>query len=161
MKVSTRIHTIDANIVLRYLIRDEEAHWAKADAVIRAVHDGTLIVLCDPVTLGEIVFTLGSLYKLERHEICELLAPLLKAEGFQIADKDVYIHALQLHGGQVPHFGDACACARAMESSDGRLLSFDKKLSSVPGVTRMEELTVPSTEPNQPPASARTNAGAA
>ncbi len=139
MKVLTRFHTIDANIILRYLIRDKEAYWRKAHAVLRAVHDGTIAVVCDPITLGEIVFTLGSLYKLERQQVCDLLAPLLKAEGFHIADKDIYIRALELHGGSVPHFGDACACARAMESSGGRLLSFDKKLSKVPGVTRMEE----------------------
>jgi len=140
VKVSTRTHTIDANIILRYLIRDEEAHWKKAHAVVRAVHDGALAIVCDPVTLGEIVFTLGSLYKLGRQQISELLVPLLQAEGFHIADKRVYVNALELHSDRVPHFGDACVCARAMESSAGCLLSFDKKLSNVPGVERIEEL---------------------
>jgi predicted nucleic-acid-binding protein len=140
VKASTRSYTIDANIILRYLIRDHEAHWQKACAIVRAVDAGAITVVCDPITLGEIVFTLGSLYKLERKQVCGLLAPLLKAEGFDIADKDIYIQAIELYGDSVPHFGDACACARAIESSEGRLFSFDKKLSSVPGVERVEEL---------------------
>ncbi len=140
MKASSNVHTVDANVILRYLLRDNEAHWQKADATIRAVIDGNASLACDPVTLAEIVFALGSIYKLTRQRICQLLTPLLKTEGFILPNKDLYIRALELYDTAVPHFGDACACALAMDISEGRLLSFDKKLSNVPGVTRMEEL---------------------
>ena len=36
-------------------------------------------------------------------------------------------------------FGDACACAAAMEKCEGRLLSLDRDLSKVPDIQRTEE----------------------
>lgn len=140
MKALTRVYTVDANVILRYLLRDDEALWQKAYATIRAVNDGSVRLVCDPVTLAEIVFVLGSIYRLARQRIYQLLGPLVKAEGFLIPNKDLYISALELYGNTVSHFGDACACAMALDTSDGRLLSFDKKLSRVDGISRVEEV---------------------
>ena len=42
---------------------------------------------------------------------------------------------------QTTHFGDACACAAAIEDCQGRLLSFDRKLTGVAGVARAEEVS--------------------
>lgn len=136
----SRLYTVDANVLIRYFTRDHETLWSKADAVVRAMNAGRIELLCDPITLGEIVFVLGSQGGLDRREICNLLTPVLEARGFRVPDKDIYSQAIQLYGSSVPHFGDACACARAAESSEGRLLSFDKKLSNVSGVQRMEEI---------------------
>ena len=141
MKALTRVYTVDANVILRYLLRDDEALWQKAYAAIRAVNEGSVKLVCDPVILAEVVFVLGSIYRLTRQRIYELLGPLVKAEGFLIPNKDLYIRALELYGNSVSHFGDACACAMALDTSEGRLLSFDKKISNVPGVERLEELT--------------------
>jgi predicted nucleic-acid-binding protein len=66
------------------------------------------------------------------------LEPIIKAEGFIVPNKDRYIRALKLYSESVSHFGDACACAAALEDCDGRLLSFDRKLSGVDGIRRTE-----------------------
>lgn len=137
----SRLYGVDANVLIRYLARDNEPLWEKADAIIEAMDDGRIELLCDPVNLAEIVFVLGSAGGLERMQIHQLLDPVIKAKGFRIPNKDVYIRAMELYGNNVPHFGDACACALALDSCEGRLLSFDKKLSSVPGLERVEELT--------------------
>jgi predicted nucleic-acid-binding protein len=68
------------------------------------------------------------------------LEPIVNLDGFVITDKDRYIRALDLFATSVPHFGDACACAAALEECEGRVLSFDKKLAGVEGVRRSEEL---------------------
>ena len=131
---------IDANVVVRYLTQDHKELAAKADVIIEGVEDGRLRVFCDPITLGEVVFVLASRYRLSRTEIADALEPIVSMDGFVVPDKDRYVRALDLYGTTVSHFGDACACAAALEECQGRLLSFDKGLSDVEGVVRAEEL---------------------
>ena len=131
---------IDANVILRYLVRDDEALWAKADAAMRRMDRGEIVLDCDPVILGEDVWTLTTYYKLPRKDIASALSELLSAEGFRVFGKDRYVRALQLYSTCIPHFADACACAAAIEDCEGRLLSFDRGLSKVAGVSRREEL---------------------
>ncbi len=131
---------IDANVVVRYLTQDHQELAAKADVIIEGVEDGRLSVFCDPITLGEVVFVLASRYRLSRTEIANALEPIVNLEGFLVPDKDRYMRALDLYGTTITHFGDACACAAALEECEGRLLSFDKGLSGVDGVQRTEEL---------------------
>ncbi len=131
---------VDANVILRYLVRDDEALWSKADATMRSMDRGEVVLDCDPVILGEVVWTLASFYDLSRERIAAALSRLLSAEGFRVLGKDRYLRALQLYSTSVPHFADACACAAAIEDCEGRLLSFDRKLSRTEGVSRQEEL---------------------
>jgi predicted nucleic-acid-binding protein len=134
---------VDANIILRYLLADNKELTAQADAVLQAVADGEVTAECDPVTLAEVVFVLSSKYKMPNGEIAEGLISLFTREGLQMTNKQRYLHALELFAGPVKHFGDACACAAALEQTEGRLFSFDRKLSSVPGITRSQNLTSP------------------
>ncbi len=65
---------------------------------------------------------------------------MVSADGFIVPDKDRYLRALALYGEGKLHFGDACACAAAELDCEGRLLSFDRALSKVPGVERVERV---------------------
>lgn len=134
--------TVDANVILRYLLADNKQLTAQALAFFQAIDNGELTAHCDPVTLAEVVFVLSSRYDMPNSEISEGLTALFTREGIQMTDKPRYLHALELFAGPVKHFGDACACAAALEQTQGQFFSFDRKLSSVPGITR--EQTLPS-----------------
>ena len=138
MKTARRVFAVDTNVLLRYLTKDDEDLWAKAYAVIKAMHDGEITLFCDPIILAETVFVMQSVYQMPKQKIEETLDPLLKAEGFEVPGKDRYVRALGIYAATNAHFGDACACAAAIEDCDGRLLSFDKKLSAIEGIERME-----------------------
>jgi predicted nucleic-acid-binding protein len=140
VKASTEKCAIDANVILRYLMRDVEQQYGAAAAIMDAVQDARLVVLCDPVTLAEVVWVLQRVYGLSRQQIREGLSPILAASSFQMPDKARYIRALAMHADLVPHFGDACACAAALEACEGKLLSFDKDLSGAHGITRLESI---------------------
>lgn len=131
---------VDANAILRYVAKDHPDHFRKAQVVFSRMEEGTCILECDPVTLGEVVWTLGSFYKVSNAYIAEGLAPIVQSPGFRIPNKDRYLHALALFAGSVKSFGDACCCAAAVERCGGRLFSFDPALTSVPGVERLEEV---------------------
>ncbi|MEN6645371.1 MAG: PIN domain-containing protein [Armatimonadia bacterium] len=132
---------VDANVIVRYLVRDDPRHDKAAQDIMRGVSTGKRRLLCDPVILSEVVFVLGSVYHLPRERISEGLTDLLLAPGLLMPGKDLYLRALALFATDVPHFGDACACALAMAECEGRLYSFDRKLSSLNGITRLDKLT--------------------
>ena len=132
--------TVDANVLIRYLVGDEKRQAVQATALLHAVERAETAVLCDPVTLAEVVWVLSSFYKLPHAAISEALLPIVQAPGFILSDKPRYVRALHLFATTIRHFGDACACAAALEDCGGRLYSFDRKLSKVPGVERVETL---------------------
>jgi predicted nucleic-acid-binding protein len=134
----TERYAIDANVILRYLTRDVEEQYQKAACIMEAVQDDMIQVFCEPVTLAEVVWVLGRLYGLSRQQIYEGLAPVIATRAFQMPNKARYIRALELHSTTIPHFGDACACAAALETCEGRLFSFDKALSGIDGIERLE-----------------------
>jgi predicted nucleic-acid-binding protein len=134
------LHAIDANVILRFLVGDDRDLFAKSRLIVAAVESGEIVGTCDPVNLAEVVWVLWKFYKVPNHKIKELLDPIIKNPGFVIPDKDRYIMALQLFSESVDHFGDACACATAILECEGRLLSFDRELSRVKGITRKESM---------------------
>ena len=129
---------IDANVILRYLLKDAPKLAAKARDIWQSVEDQEAVAVCDPVTLAEVVFVMQSVYELPNEAISKALLGLLQPDEVVIAEKPRYLRALRLFAGPVPHFGDACACAAAIEECDGRLYSFDRKLTSAPGIERRE-----------------------
>lgn len=137
--LSADLFAIDANVILRHVLADNERLSPKAKAVFEAIEDGRCSAWCEPVTLAEVVWVLRSSYTFSPAEISSGLLQMVALPGFRMPHKARYLHALQLFGSTVPHFGDACACAAAMEECDGRLLSFDQRLSKVPGIERTEE----------------------
>lgn len=139
MKINGDVSAIDANVVLRYLLQDDAELSPKATAIMEAIEDGEIAVSCDPVILAEVVWVLTSLYKFPKKKIASDVEPIIKADGFIIPNKDRYINALRIYATSDAHFGDACACAAALECSDGRLLSFDRDLSRIPGIRRLEK----------------------
>jgi len=138
MKTGDSRFGIDANVILRYLLTDSQDLSPKAISIFEALQDGQIEVYCDPVTLSEVVWVLTSFYGLGREQIGSRVGDLIKAEGFRVPDKAVYVQALELYSGPVPNYGDACACAAALQECGGRLLSFDQALSRVEGITRAE-----------------------
>ena len=132
---------IDANVLLRFVLGDHAELSAKAVAAFAAAETGVVVLTCDPVNLAEAVWVLSSHYKASCGEIAEALLPLVKMNGFHIPDKDRYVRALELYGQGALGFGDACACATAEATSEGRLVSFDRALSRMPGIERVETIS--------------------
>jgi predicted nucleic acid-binding protein len=131
-------YAVDANVIVRFVLGDDARLSAKAQAAFAATESGAVTLACDPVNLAEAVWVLASHYKTPPEDIAGALLPLVKMSGFRLPDKERYVRALELYGRGLLRFGDACACATAEVASHGRLLSFDRALSRVPGIERVE-----------------------
>jgi predicted nucleic acid-binding protein len=132
---------VDANVLLRYVLRDEEELAQRARHIWQAVERAQIVAVLDPVILSEVVLVMSRTYGLSNEEIAEALTSMVELDHVVMVAKPRYVRALRLFGHSVKHFGDACACACALEECEGRLYSFDRKLSAVPGVQRREEWT--------------------
>ncbi len=131
--------TLDANIILRYVLDDNEELTAKAERIWQAIEDGAVTAVLEPVTLAEVVFVLASVYRLPNATISEAVLPLLQVEGVRMHNRERYLHALRLFGTTVKHFGDACACATALDETGGLLYSFDRGMPEIAGLRRAED----------------------
>ena len=140
MSVGPEVYSIDANVILRYLREDHQTLYPRAYEIMKGIYTGETVVICDPVNLGEVVWVLRSVYKLSNEQIVDGLEPVLRAEGFLVPNKERYLLALRLFSTSIKHFGDACACAAALQDCDGRLYSFDAELSNVQGIARSDHL---------------------
>ena len=140
MKITPRAYAIDANVIVRYLVQDDPKLTPKSIAIMEAIHCGSIVATCDPVIVAEVVWVLSSVYKLAPERIAEGLIPILQATHLDVPNRQHYLDALRLYSTSTPHFGDACLCAAAMEECDGQVLSFDRRVSRVEGISRAESV---------------------
>ena len=140
MKIAETVYAIDANVILRYLLGEGGAGGEKAARIMEALEDGKISVWCDPVTLAEVVWVLTSFYRREPAAVGAALLPIVRTAGLRLTEKERYVRALELFAHDGVYYGDACACATAQSECGGRLLSSDRKLSKVEGITRLESI---------------------
>lgn len=138
MRASVESYALDANVILRFILHDHEEMWAKAREIMLAASEGQIVVHCDPVIVAEVVLVLSSNYRTPRKRIAESLELILKPQSTILPNKRRYLHALRIYAETNAHFGDACACAAALEDCEGRLFSFDRELSNIEDISRSE-----------------------
>ena len=87
---------VDTSVLLRYLLHDDEAQAARADAVF----DGAESVLITDVVLAEAVWTLsGRKYRLAKAELVAALERLFSEPHVRFEDDQVVWRALQAYRG--------------------------------------------------------------
>lgn len=125
MNFPKNITIIDANIVLRYLLKDHEEFYREAEALFDKVFSGKKKVLLLDAVIAEVVYVLSGLYNVKRHEIAQVLKELLMAKGINAADKDILFDALKMFAEKNLDFVDCLICAYG---SRYPVMSFDKKV---------------------------------
>ena len=84
----------DANIILRYLLRDNlEQYNISADIIEKKD-----IFLLNEVT-AEIVYVLLKVYSVEKKKICSVLKKLFHNRNFNFYSKEVILKALDIFSG--------------------------------------------------------------
>lgn len=112
---------IDANVVLRYLLRDDES---AAERAKRFVDEGAFLlteVLC------EVVYVMADYYAIPRVELCGILTGFV--DEVACPEGDVLKTALSIYKARKKlDFVDCILAARHQVSGD-RVLTFDRKLN--------------------------------
>ena len=111
---------IDANVILRYLLNDNEEMAEQAEKVIQ---EGACTL---PEIIAEVLYVLKGVYHAERSDISEYLLQFL--DLVYIENKDILKSALTLYGQSTLDFPDCILISYNWIRSQ-LVFSFDKKLN--------------------------------
>ena len=118
MRQQKNIKILDANIILRFLMRDNREMADQADVLV------TLEVA------AEVVFVMLKVYGLDRCQISKTLIDFSQLNNIQISEYSVYKKALELFGDNCLDFVDCLLCAyHRIYGYD--ICTFDKKLQKL------------------------------
>ena len=121
---------VDANWILRYLLRDNEALFLRASALLEKVKTGEDKVNIPGSVLAECTYILIKIYKVDRLVIAEKLRDLFDYKGVVNADKKDLVDALLLFGHTNLSIVDCILCAKS-RNHDLPLFTFDKSLQKL------------------------------
>jgi predicted nucleic-acid-binding protein len=107
---------IDANWILRYLLRDDETLFAKASDVLESV-------------LAECIYVLLKIYRVDRISIAEKMRDLFSYKGVVNPDRKDLIEAVHLFGRTNFSIVDCLLLSKSINHG-WPLLTFDKDLKN-------------------------------
>jgi predicted nucleic-acid-binding protein len=116
---------IDANVVLRYLIRDDENLFALASRVMEMAEKGEVRLHVSPLTVAELVWVLDSFYDYPRNQVADVVSSFVMAGGVAVEERDLIIKALEDYSTLNVDFIDAYIAARA-HASGWPVVAFDR-----------------------------------
>ena len=121
---------VDANVVLRYLLRDDEKLFKKSFALLESVKSGKETIKITEGVLAECVYVLLKVYRVGRVVIAEKLGELFLYKGIGNPDRDDLIEALRIFGETQLSIVDCILCAKAINHAM-ILFTFDEELNNV------------------------------
>ena len=111
---------IDANVILRYLLNDNEEMAEQAKKIIIC---GACTV---PEVLAEEIYVLKSVYKVDKQEICAAIFAILNE--IELEHKKTIRRAVEIFSEKNLDFVD-CILIAYSEIENYKIFSFDKKLN--------------------------------
>jgi len=118
-------HLLDTNILLRFLVGDDQPKAARATALMERVERREEFVEIPTEVLSETVWTLESFYKVPRRETTEKLVAVLRLAGVTSDTTPLHTAALDLYAETSADFVDCLLAARA-QLENKVVYSFDK-----------------------------------
>jgi len=126
MPLQKNIIIVDANIILRYLLRDNEKFYKEAEALFNDAFSGKKRILIMYSIIAEVVYVLLKLYKVSRKEIAEVLIELMKIKGVKVQDKEILLNTFKMFKNKNLDFIDCLLCAYSRKY---KVMSFDKEVN--------------------------------
>jgi len=114
----------DANIILRYLLRDNEEQYKISMNIIETEE----IFILNEVT-AEIVYVLIKTYSIEKKKVCGVLRKLFLHQNINFYSKNVILNALDIFSKNSIDYVDCILCAYNKVEGQ-KIKSFDKKVIS-------------------------------
>jgi predicted nucleic-acid-binding protein len=122
------VYLLDTNIIIRFLVGDNEEHLAKSTEYFEQIELGAMEVEILSDVLMEAFFVLTKFYKLPKIEVISDLKTILSFEGVVNKDKVILFEALSIIENKNIDFVDALICAKC-KFQNYEKLSFDKDLN--------------------------------
>ena len=115
----------DANIILRYLLKDDKNQFTQS----RLILEKNDIFIPFEIT-AEIVYVLEKVYNISREEISNTLSKLFNYNNLSFINKKLVLKALEFYSNYNLDYADSLLCVyKAIEHHE--IFTFDKKLLSI------------------------------
>jgi len=121
-----RTLTLDANVILRYLLRDNEELYSKAEKIFNEALLGKIRLFIPIFVFAEVVYVLQKVYKVNRVTISKVLLELLQLKSVKTEDRDILQKALELYATKNMDFADCLLCTFSLKSE---VISFDEDVN--------------------------------
>ncbi len=118
---------LDANILLRFLLKDNEELSKKAKSILQKAVKGEEEYFIPQCVIAEVVFVLQKTYGVPRDKISSKIYSLTCMKGLHIQDVEYIRTALSIYSSTNLSFIDSLICAMAKELKV-EIASFDKDL---------------------------------
>lgn len=125
---------LDTNVLVRYLVRDDEAQAATARSLMSSLTADQPGFVCREVIL-ELVWVLERAYGLSREDIADALEQLVSTDVLVIEAGADVAQAAFSYGTGSTEFSDLMILAAAERSNALPLHTFDRKAARQKGVT--------------------------
>ncbi|EEG78610.1 PIN domain-containing protein [Dethiobacter alkaliphilus] len=131
---------LDTNVVLRFLVRDNEEMFSKASSLFARAERGEILLLLHPITVAEIIWTLESFYGYDKSQIVCVLRSFIEADGIHVPEKEIIATSLTFYLDKNVDYVDAYLFAYASQSGSPTIYTFDKKHFMRLGIREEESL---------------------
>jgi predicted nucleic acid-binding protein len=125
---------LDTNVLVRHLTGDPPDMARRATAVLAS---GEPLLLADLV-LAECVYVLESFYEVPRPRVAELMRSAIALRSLETVDPRSLLRALEVYEIERLDFAEAYLVAQAEATGVRTIVSFDRSIDRVAGLTRRE-----------------------
>ncbi|MBI4287111.1 MAG: PIN domain-containing protein [Chloroflexi bacterium] len=120
----------DTNTIVRYLVSDDPALYARAKEFFDKVKEGGARAVILESVIAECVYVLTKIYRVPRDRAAGSLIDILRYKGIANDDRQELIRALSLFAEQGLDIVDCILCAKAA-AEGSHLFTFDAGLNKM------------------------------
>jgi len=124
---------IDTNVLVRFLVRDDETQFEKARKLIKYEVAAGRRIFVNQLVLMETEWVLRSRYAVPKSQIIEVISGLLAASDIQFEDEPAIEEALFIWKDSTADFADYLIAAKNRRMGCRATATFDAKASKLPG----------------------------
>jgi predicted nucleic-acid-binding protein len=124
---------LDTNVLVRFLVRDDERQFAAACALINPEGGDAEEILVSLMALLETEWVLRSRYGMPKEEIIETISALLGTEGMWLEDESAVEEAIFNWKNGTANFADCLIGSRNRRLGCRATATFDAKAARLPG----------------------------
>lgn len=123
----TKRVVIDTNLLIRYLVNDDDRKAHIVDMLLKKAGKGEIQVFMPSIVIAELVWVLESFYKMEAAEIADLVDSILNTPGMTVSDDLIVRSALKRYRTTGVDLVDAWIVAYAQDKGASEIHTFDRK----------------------------------
>jgi predicted nucleic-acid-binding protein len=120
-------YLIDANFLLRFLLRDDEYQFTQTVKYISFGKNNKVKLLLPAIIVAEVIYVLENKYKFSRSEIVEKMGVIINTPYIDLGERQYIKQALLTYFENKIHFADCYLIEKAI-SDNCKILTFDKAL---------------------------------